>query len=172
MSCYVNSNDNRFYTALESVFGTAVSVQAANRFPAVRLQARQQTERVKRRDKTGSRTFPGLPNQLRRITGWGVSTFLTAWTNQSAEPSYGPLFTAALGAAAKIFAGGTLASVTSGITLNFTNPHGLSVGQAVSLSGELRFVVALPNSSSAQINAPFTGTVGSGTVISPTITYS
>jgi hypothetical protein len=94
MSCYVNSNDNRFYTVLESVFGTAAVVQAANRIPGGRLQARQQTEKVQRRDKTGSRTFPGLPNQLRRHTGWGLSTFLTAWTNplmvRSFQRRWGP----------------------------------------------------------------------------------
>jgi hypothetical protein len=172
MSCYVNSNDNRFYAALETVYGTAAAATAGNRFPADHLHAKQQTERVRRRDKTGSRTFPGLPNQLRRQTAFGVSTFLTSWANQTQEPAYGPLFASALGNAGRIFPGGTIASVSNGITLTFTAAHGLIVGQGLSLNGEMRFVVAIASSTSVQINAPFTGAVGSGTGLSPAVTYS
>ena len=172
MSCYVSSNDNRFYTALESVFGSAASIVSRNRIPAFHLQAKQQTERVHRRDKTGSRTFPGLPNHLRRHTAFAVSTYLTSWADQTAEPAYGPLFTSALGNAAKIFAGGTIASVTNGLTLGFGSAHGLGVGQAISVSGEMRFVVAIVSPAVVQINAPFTGTIGAGTAVAPTVTYS
>lgn len=172
MSCYVSSNDNRFYTALETVYGTAAAIVSRNRFPAVHLQAKQQTERVRRRDKTGSRTFPGLPNQLRRHTGYGVSTFLTSWSDQTKEPPYGPLFAAAMGNAGRIFAGGTIASVTNGLTIGFAAGHGLSVGQAISLAGEMRFVVTIVNSTTVQINTPFTGTIGAGTTVAATVTYS
>ena len=172
MSCYVSSNDNRFYAALETVYGTAAPIVSRNRFPAVRLNAKQQTERVHRHDKTGSRTFPGLPNHLRRHTEFGVSTYLTSWADQTTEPSYGPLFASALGNAGHIFAGGTIASVTSGLSIAFTAAHGLSVGQAISLGGEMRFVVAVVSTTSVQINAPFNGTVGAGTSVAPTVTYS
>ena len=172
MSCYVNSNDNRFYAALETVYGTAGAIVSHNRFPADRLHAKQQTERVRRRDKTGSRTFNGLPNHLRRQTAFGVSTFLTSWADQTREPSYGPMFACALGNAGKVFLGGTIASVSNGLTLTFTGAHGLSIGQALSLAGEMRFVVAVASVSAVQINAPFTGTVGAGTGIAPTVTYS
>ena len=172
MSCYVSSNDNRFYAALETVYGTAAPVVSRNRFPAVHLNAKQQTERVHRKDKTGSRTFPGLPNQLRRHTAFGVSTLLTSWADQTREPAYGPLFACALGNAGRIFAGGTIASVTNGLTLGFSVGHGLSVGQAVSVAGEMRFVVAIVSSTAVQINAPFTGTIGAGTSVAPTVTYS
>lgn len=171
MSCYVSSNDNRFYTALETSYGAAATITGANRFPAVHLSAKQQTERVRRHDKTGSRTFPGLPNQLRRHSAFGVQTYLTAWANQSAEPSYGPLFSAVMGSRGAQFAGGTVAAV-SGLTFTFTNPHGLSAGQAVSLGGELRFVVAVISATSVQLNAPFTGAVGAGSTMTPTMTYS
>ena len=172
MSCYVNSNDNRFYAALESVFGTAAAVTSQSRFPADHLHPKQQTEKVRRRDKTGTRTFQGLPNQLRRQTAFSLSTFLTAWSNQTAQPAYGPLFQCALGNAGQLFGGGTIASVSNGLALTFTTAHGLNVGQAVSLGGELRFVVAVANSTEIVINAPFTGTVGAGQTVAPTITYS
>lgn len=172
MSCYINSNDNRFYAALETVFGTAASVASQNRFPADHLHPKQQTERVKRRDKTGTRTFQGLPNQLRQQTAFSLSTFLTTWANQSAVPAYDPLFQCALGNPGQIWAGGTIASVSSGLTLTFTAAHGLSVGQAISFGGELRFVIAIASSTTVVINAPFTGTVGSGSTMAPTVTYS
>ena len=172
MSCYVSSNDNRFYTALETVYGTAAPVISRNRFPAVHLQAKQQTEKVRRRDKTGTRTFPGIPNRLRRHTAFGVSTLLTNWADQTQEPSYGPLFACALGNGGRIFAGGTVASVSNGLTIAFPAAHGLSVGQAISVAGEMRFVVAIVNATTVQINAPFTGTVGAGTTVAPTVTYS
>ena len=172
MSCYVSSNDNRFYTALEAVYGTAAAIVSRNRFPAVHLQAKQQTERVRRRDKTGSRTFPGLPNRLRRSTAFGVSTLLTSWADQTQEPSYGPLFACAMGNSGRIFSGGSIASVTNGVTVGFTAGHGLTVGQAISVAGEMRFVVAIVSTTTVQINAPFGGTVGAGTSVSPTVTYS
>ena len=172
MSCYVSSNNNRFYTALEAVYGTAVSIAPRNRFPAVHLQAKQQTEKVHRRDKTGTRTFPGLPNKFRRHTAFGVSTLLTSWADQTKEPSYGPLFACAMGNSGTIFPGGTVASVSNGLTIVFSAPHGLNVGQAVSIAGELRFVAAIVSATSVQINAPFTGTVGAGTSVAPTVTYS
>jgi len=172
MSCYVSSNDNRFYTALETIYGAAASIVSRNRFPAVHLHAKQQVERVRRRDKTGSRTFPGLPNRLRRHTAFGVSTFLTSWGDQTKEPSYGPLFAAALGNSGRIFGGGTIASIANGLTVGFSAGHGLTVGQAISVAGEMRFVVAIASSTSIQINAPFTGTIGAGTSVAPTVTYS
>jgi hypothetical protein len=172
MSCYVNSNDNRFYAALETVFGTAAAIISQNRFPADHLHPKQLTERVRRRDKTGTRTFQGLPNQLRSQTAFSLSTFLTSWDNQTAAPAYGPLFACALGNAGQIFAGGTIAAVSSGLAFTFTSAHGLSVGQAISLAGELRFVIAIVSTTEIEINAPFTGTVGAGQTVSPTITYS
>lgn len=41
MSSYISSNANRFYVALESAYGQAAPVTAANRFPAVRLSVKQ-----------------------------------------------------------------------------------------------------------------------------------
>ena len=61
MASYISSNANRFYTALESAYGQVEAITAANRIPAVKLAIRQQVRRRTRRDKTGSRTFAGLP---------------------------------------------------------------------------------------------------------------
>ena len=53
MHCYISSNNNRYYAALEQSFGEAGAATAENRIPAVKLGIRQIVERPRRRDKTG-----------------------------------------------------------------------------------------------------------------------
>jgi hypothetical protein len=111
MCSYIASNENRFYAALESEFGKVPAITASNRIPAVRLSARQAMEKLTRRDKTGGRSFLGLPAGVRRQTSFALKTYLTAWSDQAAPPSYGPLFQAAMGESPLLFAGGTVKSV-------------------------------------------------------------
>ena len=74
MSCYISSNANRLYTALESAYGQVPAITAANRIAAVKLATKQETETAERRDKTGSRTFHGFPMGLRRRTSFDLTT--------------------------------------------------------------------------------------------------
>ena len=97
MSSYISSNANRFYTALESAYGKVESITATNRIPAVKLGIRQQVETGTRRDKTGSRTFAGMPAGVRRRTSFDLQTYLTSWDKTAAGSGYGPLFEAAMG---------------------------------------------------------------------------
>src|SRR5215475_12894359 len=108
--CYISSNNNRVYVGLESSYGRVPVVTTQNRIPLVKLTAKQVPEQTSRRDKTGSRTFVGLPNQIRRKTNFQLNTFMTEWVDQTQPPSHGPLFQAAMGAAPLMFAGGTVAS--------------------------------------------------------------
>jgi len=110
MSCYISSNNNRVYVALESVYGEAAAVAEQNRIPLVKLGARQVAEPAGRRDKTGSRTFVGLPNRLRKNTTFRLNTFMTQLASAGAAPGHGPLFQAALGGSPLSFAGGTVSS--------------------------------------------------------------
>ena len=114
-------------------------------FPAVKLTAKQQTEKVQRADKTGSRTFPGYPNGLRIETSFGLTTYMATWNDPGVLPPYGPLFQACLGAGVAQSAGGNVASASGSSTLTFTAPHGLSAGAAVSTGGEIRFVTVVVN---------------------------
>ena len=170
MSCYISSNNERVYVALESSYGTVPAITEANRIPLVKLGARQVTEPTGRRDKTGSRTFPGLPNHLRKKTNFQINTLMTEWTNQTGAPSQGPLFQAAMGGSPMLFAGGTAASA-SGTQITFTSAHGLSAGQGVTFSGEMRFVAAIQSSTSVFLNAPFTTPPGSGATFGATMTF-
>jgi len=170
MSCYISSNENRFYAAVEQAFGNAATVTGSNRLPAVKLVARQEMERAQRRDKTGSRTFWGVPNGVRRRTSFELNTYMTSWDPAAAEPAHGPLFLAALGGTPLVFNGETIDSVT-GTELRFTGSHGLSVGQAISCAGEIRFVSALVDSQTVTLNAPMTSTPQPGWAVDRTMTY-
>jgi hypothetical protein len=171
MPSYISSNANRFYTALESTFGAVASITAADRIPAVKLGIRQQLDGGQRRDKTGSRTFGGTPAGVRRRTDFDLQTYLTSWDKAAAAPAYGPLFQSALGAAPQRFAGGMVASASAQGDVQFAAAHGLSAGQGVTSGGEVRFVAAIVDANTVQVNAPFTTLPAPGSMLGATVTY-
>jgi hypothetical protein len=171
MSCYISSNNNRVYVALETAYGNAAAVTEQNRIPLVKLAARQTPEITTRRDKTGSRTFVGLPNRLRKNTTFRLNTFMTQLAGAGAAPVHGPLFQAAMGGTPLSFAGGTVATALTTTHIQFTGPHGLAPGQAVSFGGEIRFVTAVENATTVFLNAPFSEAVGAGSAFGATTTY-
>jgi hypothetical protein len=171
MSTYISSNANRFYTALESAYGSVGTITASNRIPAVKLGIQQQVETGTRRDKMGSRTFAGVPAGVRRRTDFDLQTYLTSWDKTTAGPGYGPLFEAAMGGSPAGFGGGTVASSTAAGRLGFGGPHGLSAGQAVCSGGEIRFVAAIVDAQTVQLNAPFLVLPAAGAAITATVTY-
>ncbi len=172
MASYISSNANRFYTALETAYGSVAAIQSTNRIPALKLTVRQLVEVAARKDKTGSRTFPGLPVGGRRRTEFEIRTYLTSWQKEQGPPAYGPLFQAALGGSPRVFAGGTVASASSGGSIVCAAAHGLSVGQAVSADGEMRFVAAVTDPRTIQLNAPFSVTPGAGSTLGATTSYT
>ena len=172
MASYISSNANRFYAALETAYGQVPTITAATRIPALKLTVRQQLEVTDRKDKTGSRTFAGLPAGGRRQTTFELRTLLTNWPQGTANPSYGPLFQAALGAVPAYFAGGTAAATTGNARLAFAAPHELSAGQALSSGGEIRFVAAIVDASTVQLNVPFTVPPVAGAPVGAALTYA
>ncbi|MBI2686414.1 MAG: hypothetical protein HYX27_08865 [Acidobacteria bacterium] len=171
MACYISSNQNRFYAALETGFGTVTAAAAENRIPAIKLGIQHETVQGPRRDKTGSRTRGGIPSGARTRTRYQVSTYMTNWANVNGEPSYGPLIRGALGAAPVLDGGKTVASVGTNNRITFGAAHGMSAGQAVSFGGEIRFVAAVINATTVELNAPFSLTPTAGSPLNPTITY-
>ncbi len=169
--CYISSNNNRVYVGLETSYGTVPTVTAQNRIPLVKLAAKQVPEQTERRDKTGSRTFVGLPNRIRKKTNFQLNTFMTEWTDQTQPPTHSPLFQAALGATPRLFTGGAVASIANQTAITFTAAHGLGVGQGVSSGGEMRFVANIANDTTIIVNAPFSNLTAGG-VVGATMTYS
>jgi hypothetical protein len=171
MGNYISSNANRFYAALESTYGQAGAISAANRFPAVKLQAQQVLERSKRLDKTGSRTFLGTPKDSRRLTAFQVRTYLTSW-NGTGQPSYGPLFQSAMGGPVNLNSSLSVAAVQGATQLQTTAAHGLAPGCAVAFGNEIRFVITVPDASTMVINAPFSNPLVPTASLAPAVTYS
>jgi hypothetical protein len=171
MPSYISSNDNRFYVGTESAYGQIPAVAATNRIPSVKLKARQAFESTVRHDKTGGRTFLGLPAGTRKKTSFELSTYLTSWDGLTSEPSYGPMIRAAMGNTVLSFAGASLDSAVSPTRLQFPAAHGLVAGQAVSFGGEIRFISAVPSNVQIDIHAPFSILPTSGAPIGPTVTY-
>jgi hypothetical protein len=155
---------------LETDYGQVAAITAQNRIPLLRLTAKKSPVTTRRKDKTGSRTFVGLPNRIRNTSSFELSTLMTEWTNPSSAPSHGPLFQAALGAPPAIFGGGSIQSITNQTQLSFAAPHGLAPGQAITNGGEIRFVTAVQNSTVLFINAPFSGLKG-GAAVGNTMSY-
>lgn len=171
MPCYISSNDNRLYAALEQEFGQAATVAAKNRIPAVKLGVRQTLETPSRRDKTGGRTYAGMPSGFRKRVSYDLTTYLTNWADSEAEPCYGPLFQAALGGLAISYAGGTVAAVPEPAKLTLATPHGLAVGQAIRVGGDIRFVSSIIDDLTVLLNAPFSETPVAGDKVGETVTY-
>lgn len=69
------------------------------------------------------------------------------------------------------FLGATSAAGSSVTTVIFTAPHGLSVGQAITYLGDLRFVASIIDNVTVQVNAPFGSVPIAGATFSPTVTY-
>jgi len=84
MACYISSNHNRFYTALETEFGATATVTEQNRIPAIRMAIKNEQQTVRRRDKTGSRSRMVVPTGGRDQTEFRLETYLTNWANTSA----------------------------------------------------------------------------------------
>jgi hypothetical protein len=171
MACYISSNQNRFYTALEASFGATAAVTAENRIPAIRLTIKNEVQSGRRRDKTGSRSRNAVPTGTRDQTDFRLETYLTNWANINSGPAYGPLIHGALGAAPHFNSGQVVASA-DGNNVTLGGPHQFAGGQAVSFGNEIRFVEAIVNATTIRLNAPFSNAPTAGAPLNPTVTYS
>lgn len=170
MSC-ISSNNNRFYAELESAYGTVAAITENNRIPTVRLSIRHRAIQGQRRDKTGSRTYVGSPAGVRTKTSFELETYMTSWQEQGQPPSQGPLFQGAMGGPVTVYPGATVASTSNVNQITFTAPHGLTAGAAVSFGSDIRFVEAVVNPSTIQLNAPFSIAPSQGSILNKTIVY-
>ncbi|MGC4052234.1 MAG: hypothetical protein QM757_23100 [Paludibaculum sp.] len=99
MACYISSNNNRLYAALENGFGVVAGVTAGDRFTAMSLAARQETETRGGRIRPGSRMFQGIQGGLRRRTSFQLRAYVYGRGAGQEAPRVGALLQAALGAA-------------------------------------------------------------------------
>ena len=173
MSCYISSNNERIYVALESTYGMVPAITIQNRIPLVKLTAKQVPEQTSRSDKTGTRTFVGLPNTIREndeLSTQHVDDGVDEPDRSSRV--MGRCFRRRWAGRRCSVTGGTVASVTNQTEIQFTAAHGLSAGQAVTFSGEMRFVAAIEDTTTIFMNAPFTNVPTAGSAFGTTMTYA
>ena len=171
MANYVLSKNNRYYVALESNYGVVPTVSATNRVPGVRLAVTTEKVTVPRPDKTGTRTFLGIPGTPRRITGYEFETSLMAGTG-ALPPAVGQMVQAAMGVAAPLSVQQTATVNGNGVELDFSAPHNLAVGNAVTVGGEMRIVASVQSSTSVELSAPLTRTVSGAAQVMPAAAYA
>src|SRR5579883_1047309 len=169
MSSYIYSNANRSYAVPESTFGVPAIITSANRFPAFRVHARQVYHAVQRRDKTGGRTLLTSSSPVRSEASFDVETYLVS-SPDPATNAYGALFQAACGGAPSI-SGSLSVANARGLQIQTAAAHSLAVGSAVSFSGEIRFVTAVPDAQTIFLNAPFSSALSAGAACDPAVTY-
>jgi hypothetical protein len=169
---YISSNANRWYCARETSYGHVPAITVANRIPAVSMTAQHHRQKSERKDKTGSRTWAGMPVGMRKQTEFSLTSYMRDWADTSALPPHGPLFESALGGAGHMSAGGTPTTGTTDFSARFAAPHGLTPGQAVASGGEIRFVAAVLDPTAVFLNAPFSLPPVVGLPMGVTATYN
>lgn len=163
MSTMILSRQNRIYVGREDEFGTPAAT--VRRLPAFQLRIAEERETGERRDKTGTRTFTGLSTGLRRRTSFEMQSYWSEWTDTANEPAQGALLSAALGAAGKRLAGGTVAGVPSANRIQWAAAHGLRVDDGVAWGGEMRFVKTVVDATTVELGAPFSMTPSVGSTL-------
>src|SRR5215831_16575494 len=169
---YISSNANRWYCVREDAYGVVGSITATNRIPAVTMKAQHQRDKTHRRDKTGTRTWAGLPDGVRRHTTFDATSYVRDWADPTNLPPQGPLVEAAMGAQGVLWQGATTDVGTDESTIRFVMPHGLNPGNAIVAGGEIRFVAAVITPQVVVVNAPFTIAPVAGLPITSTANYS
>jgi hypothetical protein len=168
---YILSNANRWYCGQETGYGQVGPITAANRIPAVSLKVQHQRERSVRRDKTGTRTWAGLPGAMRRQTSFEATSYMRDWADTQSLPPHGPLMEAAMGAPGLLWPGATTSTGSNQSTIYFVSEHGLAAGQAVVYNSEIRFVAAVLTPQVVIVNAPFATAPPAGEPLGATATY-
>jgi len=169
---YISSNANRWYVASESAYGQIPAIAPGSRIPAVKLTAQQQRAQCQRMDKTGSRTWQGVPPGLRLQTSYTMTSYMRDWPDPTTLPSHGPLFEAAMGAPGVLWAGNAAGTGSTASTVVFATSHGLTPGQAITSAGEIRFVASVTDPLTVVLNAPFSFAPALTAPIGQTATYN
>ena len=88
------------------------------------MTAQQQREKSQRKDKTGSRTWAGMPAGMRRQTTFDLTSYMRDWPDPTVLPPHGPLFEAAMGGAGVCGREARRGRAARASTINFVAPHG------------------------------------------------
>lgn len=171
MSCHIASYANRSYAALESELGAVAAITSSHRLPLSKLDIRVVREASQRLDKSGGRTFVGVPQNGREHTRIQFSSYLTGWDSMSGVPELDAAVQAVMGGEVQTNSPNTITGVSNGLTVTLSAPHGLGVGQALSAGSEIRFVDSVVDDHTVVVNCPMPAGVALGTAVGRCVTY-
>lgn len=171
MGCYINRTDERVYGAIESQYGQARTVGAADRLRFSRLVVREEIVRGQRRDKTGTRTKHAPHPEIRSENRFEIDCYFARRLPMSPADAMTMMVEASLG-------GNRVANSAAAVTvvgqggkeLSFGIPHGLSAGQGVRFRNEVRFVRTVLGPQSVELCAPFESAMQAGEILENAIT--
>jgi hypothetical protein len=109
---------------------------------------------------------------MRLQTTFDATSYMRDWPDPSTLPSQGPLIEGAMGAGGVLWGGNAAGNGSTVTDIVSATPHGLSVGRALTVGGELRFVAAVSNPTTVVLNAPLSAAPAAGTTIGQTANYS
>ncbi|MBK7927507.1 MAG: hypothetical protein IPJ98_08440 [Bryobacterales bacterium] len=171
MSCHIASYANRSYAALEAELGAVAAMTSSHRLPLSKLDIRSVREASQRLDKSGGRTFVGVPHNGREHTTIEFSSYLTGWDSMSGVPELDAAVQAVMGGEVQANAPNAITDVSGGLTVTMSAPHGLSVGQAIAIGSEIRFVDSVLDDHTVVVNCPMPAGTGGGTGVGRCVTY-
>jgi len=168
---YILSNANRWYCLQEAAYGQVGAITSSNRIPAVSMKVQNQREKSQRKDKTGTRTWLGLPAGMRRHTTFDATSYVRDWPDPTVLPPHDPMVQGAMGAPGLLWPGATTSSGSTQSTIYFVSQHNLVPGQGVVYNNEMRFVAAVITPQVIVVNAPYATAPPAGIPLSATATY-
>ena len=123
----------------------AGTCRAGNRIPAVKLTVRQQLERPARKDKTGTRTYPGTPAGLQETDDLRTDHVYERLERQQDASSHVTvrLFQAALEAQRLMYGGGMAGNSANPKVLTLRRRSRAGPGTGGDFGGEIRFVSSI-----------------------------
>ena len=123
-----------------SAYGQVSAIDATNRIPAVNMKLQNQRDKNQRKDKTGTRTWQGLPAGMRRHTTFRRDVIHEGLAGSDNIATARAADRRGDGCAGRLWAGATVGTGTHAHpSIYFVSPHGLTPGQAV--VSEAKFVL-------------------------------
>lgn len=173
MSNYVLAPQQRAYAKIEATFGVNPGLAAGNGFRFMRLEPAKPQEYILRRDKQGTRTFPGVVPGGRRRGDLPIDAHVIPNGAAGTKPDMDPFYQAAFGTAGTTWVGNTVGAGSTTTSIVFVdNSQPLTVGQFISYNGEARYVTAYNSSTfTATVTPPFSFAPPAATVMGSSFNY-
>ena len=160
---YISSNANRFYTALETSYGQVGEITSGNRDYGSEADGPAEPATAQRKPPPAA--GPPAADEFR------LGARRDELAASGGKPGYGPYFQAGLGGAQLHFAPARRGPPARLREAGVRSAARAGRGGGGLMRGEIRFVAAIVDASTVQLNAPFTVLPAGGAAIGAAVTY-